>query len=196
MRANALCSSESLKKIEALRNLAADIISESENTGSSGHERKLAGEILKSIGSVSFISLNGYEQNLVLISEDIFVSDFCFHMGDLSSGNFPSPEYALTQSMIPLTISSSHKMKNNKVKNIDTILSDKNIICSKNLFDMEFADLYRLFLYVKDNSGNRKKILTINKLAHLCLRQSLYNSTRYINTTVAGNPIHPHGVLL
>lgn len=196
LKVNAFCSEESILKISQLRRMAASVIINSQNSGIISGDIHLAGTLLKNIGELSLNSLSVSEQRLVRESEKISLSGNGFSRRDITSGNIPMPEYAANQTITSLTVPASSNLKNHKDKNRDLILSDKYIICSRDLFEREFADLYRLFLYVKDNSGNRKKILTLNNPPLLCRLQPLCNSTRYINTTTTFNPIHPWGDLL
>ncbi|PKL18189.1 MAG: hypothetical protein CVV49_07275 [Spirochaetae bacterium HGW-Spirochaetae-5] len=186
LKMNAFCSYESLKNISELRDMASSVIIRSQESGVFSGDSYLAGVLLQNIGELSFKSLNAFEQRLVLESEKIFFSSGTFHGRNISSENIPLPEYASAQMNVSLTVSSSSNLKNYKDKNRNRILllSDRYIICSRDFFETEFADLYRLYLYVKDNSGNRKKTETLYNRPSLCSLQPLYNSTRYKNTLI------------
>jgi len=200
---NASCSPESIEKIILLRKLAVDIISSSVLNGKVNCMAMFAGSILLKIDSVSLTPLTMREKELAASVEKINIIKDNFYDGGFSSAAIPHPEYAVSPSLAAVSFSSFHKLKFSKDKKNEERYTSKKILCRKNLYDNEFADLYRLFLYVKDNSGNAKPfILTYNSLTRFSLLffirslQPLYNLTRYKNTSKTLTGIIQPGVSL
>lgn len=148
---NAYCSPESIEKIIKLREFAAEIITASDTNAG---EVYIAGNILEMTAAVSFTPLTICEKMLVSESFKSGMSSTDFSHRDFSSEKIPVPDFAVSPLFFSFTISSVNKLKTHKDKNRVINSYPAAIICVKNLFDMEFADLYRLFLYVRDNSGN------------------------------------------
>jgi len=180
---NAYCSTEGMEKVARIRKLASDIILSSIKSGTTGSELPVAGEILKKSAGVSFTPLTMKERYLVSNTGNVnFLNDKLSGAG-VSPGNMPRPEYAVSSLTIIFTVSPVLKHKIFKEKKMEITSFPKSGICGANTSDREFADIYKQFLYVRDNTGNGKsQTVTYNKLT-LCSLQTLYNSTRYKNTS-------------
>jgi hypothetical protein len=189
---NSLCSSGSFEKLISLKKLSADIILSSVTSGKGTGSLLIAGKILSMMDAVFITPLTHRERELLAAAEEInYMNDDFINTGAFA-GEIPSPEYAALPGVITLTAPQVNLIKHSPGKKRDIPSGIKKLQCRKNLFDNEFADLYRLFLYVRDNSGNAKTFhLTYNILRpHSSLNyafnsfQPQYNLTRYKNTLI------------
>ncbi len=193
---NAFCSSESIEKIIALRILAADIISSVNSSKKiSNHNTRgriesiVAAEILAKTGRISITPLTQRELKLIDSAENINLSNDIFSARVLTSGNIPIPEYASSVPCVTIPAQTFNKLKSHPEKKNTLVYNSTYIECRKNLYDNEFADLYKLFLYVRDNSANGKTFfLKYNKFPFITI-QPLFNLTRYKNTSTTNNEI-------
>jgi hypothetical protein len=190
---NSFCSPDSVVKLARLRKLAADIISTSENNGRAGSVTQIAGVILKKLAEISFTPLTGRERELVRAAgRSVIPGDNLKDIG-FSSGELPLSGYAVTSLNGVMSVSTILKLKTNCIKKRVVYSSSVKTIISKNLFDWEYADLYRLFFYVRDNSGNGKRYnLTYNSVSIRSLQSPCY-SIRNKNTSIINTKILPSG---
>lgn len=171
---NADCSFESIDRIVRLRKFATDIISAS---CTNSIEAFVAGRILEKTAAVSFTPLTFFEKKLLSESLESGLSTTGFSRRGFSSANMPQPEYTVSPLTFSFTTSSVNKLKIQKDKKRGINSPPSAIICVKKLFDMEFADLYRLFLYVRDNSGNGSSCYVTYSSVPLRFYQFQNNST-------------------
>ncbi len=192
---DAFCSPESLEKLNSLRTSAADILSRDSVSGKTRNEILLAGVILLKLEEVSITSLTADETELVRRSEKITLCDYNFSGTGFLPGVLPVPEYAVSPSVIPFSFSASNTIKRYPLNKKEIYAVLKHEPCDNNIFDGDFIDLYRLFLYVRDNSGNRKKIYQSYNNAQSHAHSTLCNLTRYITASTFKNTIQKSGAV-
>ncbi len=153
---NSLCSEESIVKLNSIRKFATDIIAESSESKNSNTGTYIAAVMLRKVAAMSFTSLTEKESWLISSAEKLSLSVESFTWGGFSSNSSTPAEFGAFNNSAVFTISKAVKLRGSHDKNSIHNLSIKKITCSSERFDREFADFYRLFLYVRDNSGNRK----------------------------------------
>ena len=185
---NAFCSPESFETIICIRKFVAGIISSvnSANLNVRGNRESIvAAEILSKAGRASITPLSQREKKLAETSRNLDLKNDIFLDTALSPDQIPVPEYASSAPGVTLPEPPLYKLRfcgdnNRKIK-----YYSGNLQCRKDRFDTEFVDLFRLFLYVRDNSDNAKLFhLTYNSF-HQSLIQPLCNSTRYKNISTS-----------
>jgi len=191
---NASCSAESIVKYINLRKISTEIISASLSDAVINRQVELAIKILSKIESISMTPLTSKEKELIILTENIKASKDEFTDNGFSSGTIPLPEFASSTTgnlfSAPYILKlNKHSESGNRINNRSTYIQ-----CRKDLFDSEFADLYRLFLYVRDNSANGKThCLTYNGSIASPL-PLLYILTRYKKTSKSNTRISSAGV--
>ena len=151
---NALCPPETIEKLLVLRRLTAEIIYRSVGDAEFSSAAKLAAGILVKMDGVSLTPLTLREIKLAASAE---ISGTCAdeytHSG-IGAASLPHPEIVSSPGAAAAYFPEHKKSKITREKRTSFICVSKSIQCRKNLYDSNFADLYRLFFYVKDNSGN------------------------------------------
>ena len=107
----------------------------------------------------------------------------------MTSGKIPIPEYAVSSPGVTLPAPPLYKLNFRMGKKNTVVYNSIHIQCRKNLYDNEFADLYKLFLYVRDNSANGKTVFIKYNSFPFRSIQPLCNLTRYKNTSKAKTEI-------
>lgn len=186
---NAFCSSVSIEKIIQLRKITVDVIVSHASTGEFDSAVSVASEILPMIARVAFTPLTDNERKLIS-SASILNSYAYVHMNKgLSSENIPLKEYADSAPGVTSPAPSLQKLKLCEDKKYSVKYSSKNLQCRKILYDNDFADLYKLFFYVRDNSGNGKAFYITYNIFPCNTIQPQCNLIRYKNTSKADTRI-------
>lgn len=147
---NSFSSAQSVEKLFTFRKLAGQILADPE--GSSLGEIYVASQILKNTDAVSFIPLTGNEQKLILSADNINRQKL-FIPAQGFAGRTPPPEYSKYTLCTVLNFFSRPRLKNRNNRSMD-IKPVYKISYAKLFFEISFTDFYRLFLYLKDSSGN------------------------------------------
>lgn len=153
---NSFCSPESISRLRALRELAVKIISSPLNGHHGSSEKYIAGEILSGMEKISITPLTPREKELLTAAEEQSLSHD-YHAGRaFGSAEIPLPEYAASLPGVTLPAPQTQKLKIQKEHAAGKISCSMNPVRVKNINEREFTDLYRLFLYVREVTGNGK----------------------------------------
>lgn len=154
---NSSCSYKSIEKMISLRKLAAEVISSSLKHESVNTEAYAAAVILKQMEGVSLTPLSSSEKRLVLSADSLFLSCSSHeNAGVTSGGSAPPSDYGIFTPSAVSVINHRFKPGISAISNNRVNICPRKITCAGGRYDIELADLYRLFFYVRDNSGNGK----------------------------------------
>jgi len=160
IKLNALCSSGSIEEISRLRKWFKSLIESEKKSGRITEQSLLAAEILEKIAEYDITGLSGGEERLINSVKSSPLSAEAVKPGSLADNSIPDEEIAL---IIPVTAINS----SSKTIHFKSVLSNRyrsSIISSKTPgrnFETAHADYYRLFLYMRDDTGDSASIKTV-----------------------------------
>jgi hypothetical protein len=157
---NLSCSRETIQELFDLRKITVNILS-SEHGSFSSDEVKVAGEILVKLDAVSVRPLNIREKKLLVnMQKAVFEAKLPF-TGSFTCGQ-PVHHLAACTTGTAVNFSPQLKLKSAECHN-QYGHTPKKVTCGKCFYDISFIDLYRIFFYVKDSTGNDgHSLLTYN----------------------------------
>lgn len=179
---NAFCSPGSIEKLSFFRKFAAEILSPNQHGNSSREEMVVAVVILAKIETHSLRPLNPGERRLISSIETSGFMDR-FPGTRTFTGKSPATEYTPCNTGMALNFSPHIKLKSGNNQKQQYIYPVNKVICGKYFYDISHADLYRLFLYVKDSSGNGDNIrITYNSFLYSSPSGSIISHLHKITT--------------